>query len=96
MNGLFFFQLPARPNTGIERMDLPWRKKCKGSTRGVTVHKQQWLRQMDTHHYWKVSETTVFQECKEATCDLLCQLESVDDVGDFQTICMLMMHHSVH
>jgi hypothetical protein len=26
----------------------------------------------------------VFQKCKEDTCDLLCQLESVDDVGVFR------------
>ena len=77
--GLFF-------NCLLERRDLPWRKKWKGAADGITVYKQQWLRQISAHRYWKVHETTVFQKYKEATCDLLCQLESVDDVEDFQIL----------
>jgi hypothetical protein len=58
------FQLAARPNTAIEKRDLPWRKKCKGATHSATVHKQQWLRQTSTLHYWKVHETMVFKNVK--------------------------------
>jgi hypothetical protein len=36
-----------------------------------------------THRYWKVSEAMVIQKCKEVTCDLLCQFESMDDVEIF-------------
>jgi hypothetical protein len=50
------------------------------------VHKQRCLRQMSTPHYWKVHKTMVFQKCKEAACDLLCQFKSMDDIGDFQRL----------
>jgi hypothetical protein len=29
---------------------------------------------------------SVFKKYKEATCDVVCQLESVDDDGDFQRL----------
>jgi hypothetical protein len=41
---------------------------------------------MSAHCYWRVCKSTVFQKHKEATCDLLCQLESVDDIRDFQSL----------
>lgn len=81
--GLFCL-LSARPEASSDRRDLPWRKMYTGVTHGVAVHKQRWLRQMGTHHYWTVCETTVLQKCKEATRDLLCQLKGMDYVGDHQ------------
>jgi hypothetical protein len=61
-------------------------KKCKGVTDSAIVHKQRLLSQTSTHRYWKVCKTTVFLKCNKATCYPLCQLESVDDIRDFQRL----------
>jgi hypothetical protein len=72
------FKLLARLNAGTEG------KTChEGVTNGSAVYKQQCLRQMSAHRYWKARETMVFRKYKKATCDLLRQLKSMDDVGDF-------------
>jgi hypothetical protein len=75
------FQLPARPNAGTERKDQVRRSDSR------CYCAQTVMAQTNKYpSFWKVHETMVLQNCKEVTCDVVYQLESVDDIRDFQRL----------